>query len=61
VMEVINIAEAMTEKKILFLYSDKGGEYCNLKLLEEFKKNSMVLKQIVLYHSQMNSVANRSN
>jgi transposase InsO family protein len=60
-MEVINIAEAMRGKKLIIFQSDKGGEFRNSKLLEKSKKNRIVMKQIIPYHSQMNSVAERSN
>jgi hypothetical protein len=60
-MEVIKIAEVMTSKKLLFLQGNEGGEFCNSELLEEFKKNSIVIKQIVLYHSQTNPIAEKSN
>jgi hypothetical protein len=60
-MEVIKIAEAMTGEKLLFLQSDEGGEFRNSELLEEFKKNGIVIKQTVPYHSQTNPVAERSN
>jgi hypothetical protein len=51
VMEVIKIAEAMTGEKLLFLQSDEGGKFRNSELLEEFKKNGIVIKQPVPYHS----------
>jgi hypothetical protein len=56
-LAMIAIMERNGEVKVEFIQIDNGGQYRSTEVIEHLKKIGMVIKQIVSYHSRMNSVA----
>jgi transposase InsO family protein len=60
-IDMITAIETQTGHQAKTIKTDNGGEYRSAELLQYLRTKGISLKETVLYHSQTNAVAERTN